>query len=242
MKLYPLEPISRLAINIARISKKIEMDVLIKGVDMADLDLDCLVGIGDGTPDDIAFSIIAFHLNGDKIAGIVKPEMEKRDACIDLIPRYLNGNIRKILILMDEGDDPLDTIYEKIQQRVKKLATGEVEVINEETEERVKIYTGKYGSKDFELIFVINGLDDIRTGKHSIEDHLLKAAKMLSVDIGDFENSKAAWKSINHNLQLEIFNALKNNRQMVEKVFPQQVRGCKYLTEKMYHQLSHRNQ
>ena len=217
MKLYPLEPSSRLATNIARISKKTRMDVLIKGVNMADLD--CLVVIGDGTPDDIAFSIIAFHLNGngDKIAGIVKPEMEKRYACIDLIPTYLKGNIRKILILIDEEDDPLDTIYERIQRGVEELATGEVKVIDEETEERVRIYTGKYDSKDFVLILVINGLDDIRTGKHSVEDHLLKAAdEMLSVDIGDFENSKAAWKSINHNLQLEIFNALEPLQQIVK--------------------------
>ena len=227
MKLYPLEPSSRLATNIEGISKKTRMDVLIKGVNIADLD--CLVVIGDGTPDDIAFSIIAFHLNGDKIAGIVKPEMEKRYACINLIPTYLKGNIRKILILMDEEDDPLDTIYERIQRGVEELATGEVEVIDEETEERVRIYTAKYGGRDFVLILVINGLDDIRTDKHSIEDHLLKAAKMLSVDIGDFENSKAAWKSINHNLQLEIFNALKNNREMVKRVFPQQVQGCGYL-------------
>ena len=79
----------------------------------------------------------------------------------------------------------------------------------------MRIYTGKYGGKDFVLILVINGLDDIRTGKHNIEDHLLKAAdEMLSIDIGDFENSKAAWKSINHNRQLEIFNALKNNREI----------------------------
>ena len=227
MKLYPLEPSSRLATNIARISKKTRMDVLIKGVNIADLD--CLVVIGDGTPDDIAFSIIAFYLNGDKIAGIVKPEKEKRYACINLIPTYLKGNIRKILILMDEEDDPLDTIYEKIQRGVEELATGKVKVIDEETEERVRIYTGKYGSKDFVLILVINGLGDIRTDKHSIEDHLLKAAKMLSIDIGDFENSKAAWKSINHNRQLEIFNALKNNREMVKRVFPQQVQGCGYL-------------
>jgi len=227
MKLYPLEPSSRLATNIARISKKTRMDVLIKGVNIADLD--CLVVIGDGTPDDIAFSIIAFHLNGDKIAGIVKPEMERRYAYINLIPTYLKGNIRKILILMDEEDDPLDTIYEKIQRGVEELATGKVKVIDEETEERVRIYTGKYGSKDFVLILVINGLGDIRTDKHSIEDHLLKAAKMLSIDIGDFENSKAAWKSINHNRQLEIFNALKNNREMVKRVFPQQVQGCGYL-------------
>jgi hypothetical protein len=76
MKLYPLEPSSRLATNIVRISKRIMMNVLIKGVDTSDSD--CLVVIGDRTPDDIAFSIIAFHLNGDKIAGIVKPKTEKK--------------------------------------------------------------------------------------------------------------------------------------------------------------------
>ena len=32
--------------------------------------------------------------------------------------------------------------------------------------------------------------------------------------------------------------SVKNNREMVENVFPQQVQGCKYLTEKMYHQFS----
>ena len=99
---------------------------------------------------------------------------------------------------MDEEDDPLDTIYERIQRGVEELATGEVKVIDEETEERVRIYTAKYGGRDFVLI-------------------------------GDFENSKAAWKSINHNRQLEIFNALKNNREMVKRVFPQQVQGCGYL-------------
>jgi len=60
---------------------------------------------------------------------------------------------------MDEEDDPLDTIYERIQRGVEELATGEVKVIDEE----------------------------------------------------------------------EIFNALKNNKEMVKRVFPQQVQGCGYL-------------
>ena len=60
---------------------------------------------------------------------------------------------------MDEEDDPLDTIYERIQRGVQELATGEVKVIDEE----------------------------------------------------------------------EIFNALKNNKEMVKRVFPQQVQGCGYL-------------
>jgi len=48
MKLYSLAPSSRLAINIARISKKLRMDVLIKETDIRKLYT--LVIIGNGTP------------------------------------------------------------------------------------------------------------------------------------------------------------------------------------------------
>ena len=227
MKLYPLEPSSRLATNIVQISKKIMMNVLIKGVDTADSD--CLVVIGDGTPDDIAFSIIAFHLNGDKITGIVKPKTEKRDTCIDLIPTYLKGNIRKILILMDQEDDPLNAIYKRIQKDLEKFTTGKIEVIEEDTVERLRIYKGRYVNKEFELILVINGLDEIHTDKHSIEDHLLKAAEKVSIAVGDFENAKAAWKSLSNDQQLKIFKELREHRKLVEAVFLQQVQGCQYI-------------
>jgi len=79
------------------------------------------------------------------------------------------------------------------------------------------------------LILVINGLDEIHTDKHSIEDHLLKAAEKLSMEIGDFENSKAAWESLPHDLQLKIFEDLRTHRKLMESVFPQQVLGCKYI-------------
>jgi len=206
------------------------MDVLVKEV--ATRDLDTLVVIGDGTPDDIAFSIIVFHLNGDKIAGIVKPKEKKRIDCVGLIPAYLKGNIRKIIFLMDQEDDKLSTIYERIHEGVKKIATGKIKVIDEESEKRLKVYECKYGSKEFELILVINGLDEIHTDKHSIEDHLLKAAELLSIEIGDFENSKEAWNSIKDRHE-DIFKKLKKKRKIVEGVFPQQIQGCKYLAEKL---------
>lgn len=226
MKLYPLEPSSRLAAKIAGISKRIRMNVLIKDAPAQDT----LVVIGNGTPDDIAFSIIAFHLNGDKNAGIVKPKTERRYGFVNVIPLYLRrGNIRKILILMDQEDDSLDEIYVRIQKDFEKLATGKIEIIEGESEERVRIYKGKYGSRDFEVILVINGLDDIGEGKHSIEDHLLKAAEKISMDVGDFENAKAAWWALSNDQQLKIFKELKNHRKLLESVFPQQVLGCHYI-------------
>jgi len=228
MRLYTLDPGSRLTTNISRISKKIKMNVLIEHVDTHNLDI--LVVIGDGTPDDIAFSIIAFHLKGDKIAGIVKPGTT-RFGVIDLIPTYLTGSIRKIIFLMDQEDEPLNTIYERIQKGLKRIAKCEIKIIGneDESEKNLKVYECKYGSKEFELILIINGLDEIHTDKHSIEDHFLVSAKMLSIDVGKFENSKAAWESINHDRQLKIFKELKAKREMVESVFPQQVKGCDYL-------------
>ena len=36
--------------------------------------LDGLIIIANGTPDDIVLSIICYHSNGDRIVGIVKPK------------------------------------------------------------------------------------------------------------------------------------------------------------------------
>jgi len=190
--------------------------------------LDTLVVIGDGTPDDIAFSIIAFHSEVDKIVGIVKPG-SRGFGVIDLIPRYLKRNIRKILVLLDQDDYTLSTFHGKLQKSLKKVVTSEIKIIDEDSEKRVRVYNGKYGGKEFKLILVINGLDEIRTDQHTIEDHLLKAAEMLSIDVENFKNSKKAWQSITPELQLKIFNDLKTKGKRLGSIFPQQVKGCEYL-------------
>ncbi|MDI6885503.1 MAG: hypothetical protein QMD22_03985, partial [archaeon] len=124
-------------------------------------------------------------------------------------------------------------IYERIERKLKKLATDKIKVIKNESEKRLRVYKGKYGSREFELTLIVNGLADIQTDKHSTEDHFLKAAKMLSMDVRDFENSKKAWESITHDERLKIFKGLKGKRKMVESVFPQQVQGCNYLMENL---------
>ncbi|KAF5432202.1 hypothetical protein C5S39_04165 [Candidatus Methanophagaceae archaeon] len=206
------------------------MNVLIEYVKPRDFDT--LVVIGDGTPDDIAVSIIAFHSEADKIVGIVKPPGITGLGVIDLIPRYLKGNIHKILVLLDQEDNILSEIHEILQKRLQKVATRELEIIEEKTEKRLRVYNGKYGGKEFELILVINGLDEIRTDQHTIEDHLLKAAEMFSIDVGDFEKSKKAWQAIIPERQLKIFKELKAKRKLVGTIFPQQVEGCEYLKSK----------
>ncbi|RZN37908.1 MAG: hypothetical protein EFT35_05465 [Methanophagales archaeon ANME-1-THS] len=227
MKLYPIEPSSKLAAKISGVSKWIKMNVLIKNVDT--FNLDTLVVIGNGTPDDIVVSIVAFHLNGDKIAGIVKPKTERRYGFINVIPLYLKDKARKVLALMDQEDDPLNAISERIQTDWEELTKSALEVIESEGEERVRIFKGKYGSKEFELILVINGLDAIHTDKHCIEDHLVSAAQQISISVGDFEQSKAAWRSLSNDQQLRIYKELKAHRNLLERACPQQIRGCRYL-------------
>ena len=46
----------------------------------SDDNLKDIVIITNGTPDDIVFSIIAYHQNGRKIIGIVKPEKTRLGA------------------------------------------------------------------------------------------------------------------------------------------------------------------
>jgi hypothetical protein len=229
MRLYPIEPSSKSAAKIAGISRKTKMTVLIKEAPAQGLDT--LVVIGNGTPDDIAISIVAFHVNGGKIAGIVKPKTERRYGFINMIPVYLKDNVRKILVLMDQEDDQLTEIYASIQNDLVRLATSELEVIESGGEERVRVYKGRYGSKEFELIVVINGLEGIHTDKHCIEDHLVSAAEQISIAVGDFENSKAAWRSLSNDHQLRIYKELKGHRRLLESVCPQQIRGCRYLEE-----------
>jgi len=57
----------------------------------------------------------------------------------------------------------------------------------------------------------------------------LEPSSRLATNIEGISKKTRMDVLINHNLQLEIFNALKNNREMVKRVFPQQVQGCGYL-------------
>ncbi|MGB9895573.1 MAG: hypothetical protein ACPLN2_06710, partial [Thermoproteota archaeon] len=58
---------------------------------------------------------------------------------------------------------------------------------------RLRRYTW---SEKFNLIVVVNGLEEIKTKKHSIEDHLIKVAKTENLgNLEEFNNSKNAWES-----------------------------------------------
>jgi len=217
MKLYPLDPTSRLATNIARISRTLRLNVIVTRVKQ----LDGLIIVANGTPDDIALSIICYHSNGDKVVGIVKPS-GTRLSVIDVLPMY--SRINKIMIIMDQEDQSLDSIFEEAQ---RKLTSKGFRITNKIDEGRLRIYECEFGGRSIRLILVVNGLDEIQTSKHTIEDHLLKAAQIFGIEIDfNFKNSKDAWRRLK-SYHEEIFRNLKE-RSIID-VFPQQFKGCEYL-------------
>ena len=223
MKLYPLIPTSRLAVNIGRISRKI-------GIDALTLEPTALTGIivlANGTPDDWVVALISHHLNGRrKILGIVKPEVT-RLGVLNSLPTYLEvlkGD--KIAILVDQEDEKLDSLFNEVGRKLSEIGISAWNVVKER---RLWVYDCKRGGKEFRLIVVVNGLDDYPFEKHSIEDHLLKAAeRLLKIEVNE-RDPKKGWNKLKDR-QVELFRKLKNIKNLND-IFPQQIRGLKMLLD-----------
>lgn len=128
------------------------------------------------------------------------------------------------MIVMDQEDQSLDSIFEEAQ---RKLISKGFRIRDEFGEGRLKVYECEFGGRNVRLILVVNGLDEISTNKHTIEDHLLKAAQTFGIKIDfNFENSKDAWRRLK-NYHEEVFRNLKERN--VRDLFPQQFKGCEYL-------------
>ncbi|MCD6484462.1 MAG: hypothetical protein J7L47_05045 [Candidatus Odinarchaeota archaeon] len=227
MMFFPLNPTQRTVRNIQKYSRKLNIQVIVSKSNI----LRDIVVIGNGTPDDVAFSIVAHDQNGEKVVGIVKPEKIWLNV-IDFIPIYLQGNVRNILILIDQEDKNLALLYDEIKERITRIG---IQASEEDVDKRVRVFSCTRGAKKFRLIFVINGLDDIPTKKHTIEDHLVKAASIFENNSILLElektgkTSKEVWKELEEGIREKILRQLTQQRKKMRKLFPQQILGCKYL-------------
>jgi hypothetical protein len=74
MKLYLLHPLSKTALNISNISRRLKINV----VTMESTPLTGIIVLADGTPDDYVISILSHKLDGKHVAGIAKPQETTR--------------------------------------------------------------------------------------------------------------------------------------------------------------------
>ena len=225
MRLYPLDPTSRLAINISSISRRLGFRVLVSYLPEADRGLKGLILVTDGTPDDYVVALLSHHLNGEETFAIVKPERPRFDA-LPFIPNYLSQlrGLSKIAIFMDQERDELEVIYERMKEIFRGCEESPVS-------DRLCFYKCLHGGRKYEVVLIINGLNEVGSGRHTIEDHLLQAAsRFLDVDISDVVDSKDFWWKRLRDIHDEVYNRLKiAGREEISKIFPQQFEGLKLL-------------
>ncbi len=212
MNLYPLT--SSIAIKIGKASRKLMREV-ITNVNI----IDSLIVLGDGTPDDIGAAIACHHLNGEKTAGIVKPEKTGL-AALESINSYLQQPVRKILFLVDQDAQQLDLLF---TQAERKLRDKGIHADLKDKDNRLRSYECKSGSKKFKLIIVVNGVEEVTSGKHTIEDHFIAGRIKVKGD------SKTTWQSLNENQRNEIFKELVEDQNKAKNALPQQFSGCRKL-------------
>lgn len=128
--------------------------------------------------------------------------------------------VKKILILMDQENDEIAYIYKNVEGLMRNNFTSFKEKISEH---RVKVYECKYGGYKFDLLVVINGIDEIESEYHTIEDHLIMVG---NIQIEKGKNSKDAWKKLNKEEKKKIYIKLNNN---LKKYVPQQYYACSLL-------------
>ncbi|MGB9760511.1 MAG: hypothetical protein ACP5LN_07365 [Thermoproteota archaeon] len=174
--------------------------------------METIVVIADGTPDDIVFSIVRYHMNGRKVVGVVKPHERTGLSAVYEVPTCLKMKICNVLLLIDQEEMNLENIFFELSKRLKKCGI-EIKKEDKSIERRIGVYEGIHGQKRFNLIVVVNGLEEIKTKRHSIEDHLIKVAKTVNLgNLEEFNNSKDAWESLKEDDRLRIYEFLKITR------------------------------
>lgn len=222
MKLYFLDPSSRAAIHVARLRRS-NFNVgriIAESVES----LDALIIMGNGTPDDKILGALSYHLDGGKTVGLVKPGKITHLSVLDLLKTYLRPRMRKLMILIDQEDLTLNELFDEALRRMCDIGINASEV---EVMDRLRVYQCSLVGREFSVIIVVSGLEEISSQTHSIEDHLAKAAEIQVV-----ENSKQSWRSLNRSEREEVFRRLEEKRiDEIEEIFPQQVSGCRRLAE-----------
>ncbi len=210
-----------------KISKEFRNKII---VDKAKEDINSIIVLGNGNVDDLVVPVVCYHLNGNRTVGITKPDGKKGISVLNGFPQYISGTkIDKIALVMDQEGEDLDGIFEGAERNLRNqnIQFNKIENIS-----RFKLYRCKIGSRTFDFILIINGLDDIPAETHNVEDHLVKAALELSkITHSDIHDSKETWNSIDTHLQREILNSLVKNRSISSEVFPQHFDGLRLLEE-----------
>ncbi len=137
-----------------------------------------IVLIGNGTPDDIVITLLLHKLNGHRslIVGVTKSQnlrVEIIKTIANLIQLGGRG-INCILGVIDQEDEELGEIWERLNARLNEYS---LKCEQSNYSDKLKSLRCLKDGKEFTLIIAINGIHQRNYRKHTIEDHLLEIAK-----------------------------------------------------------------
>lgn len=188
----------------------------------------CVILLSDGTPDDIALTIVCAALDGEEVAALVKPT-EKRFGAIPFIRTLLQifPEMARLLFVIDQETSKVDEIYEQLND---KLGEHGFAILSKRGNIRWRLYNCRLGGRGLRVCVVVNGLDNIPCGKHAIEDHFLEAARSVFRELptevsraleGPDCDPKEAWKALGEENQAKVLKELARSKGLVRETFPQ---------------------
>ena len=181
--------------------------------------VDSLIVLGDGNEDARVILLLCHHLDGKKAVGVIKPVLKRYGAIQELKRLNIIMNCSKIVFVFDQEDDDLDELYRDVENELNgigiKFEKGEKFSIS-----RIRSYSCSLGGHVFELVVVVNGLDEVGGPNHKIEDHLV----MLAGVAGEGD-SKEVWNKLDEGTRRDVYRKILNDRKEAEGVFAQHFAG-----------------
>lgn len=228
MNLFALTP--DLASKIQGFSRKYHLGLTtLKSRD----NLDGLIVLGDGTPDDWVVTMISHHLNGFKTVGIVKPPGKTGTSTFDLLHNYVvsNGALTNIVFFIDGEESDAKDISDLLEESLKKQHIISDAPVSQ-NEDKFRLYNCSIPNRQFKVALTINGTNTLPGKKHTIEDHLLLIAsdlKLINLP-KEIDDPKHLWQdSLSEEIKETVFKELAGNKKLVEVTFPQQIIGLSCL-------------
>ena len=195
---------------------------------------DTVIVLGDGTPDDISIFLIASKLNGKKAVYMLKPDDTRYSAANEIrtVLKSFNEKIVRFIFVVDQEKEELSKIAKSFTGKLKELG---IEILREEKlQDRVDFFDSKLGSLEFKVYLVVNGLDEINTEAHAIEDHLLKCTQKAGLPGPNLKGktSKEVWKELFKNKQS------KEKEKILSKIYQEALKAPKECFPQQYKALS----
>lgn len=168
MKLRFLNPSHRLSVDTLSTARRLRA---VGAIEFRSGRSSALVIVADGTPDNRVLLVLAHVLNGAATVDVAFPS-RKHIAVFDNLQDYTLMGYTKILVLIDQEDKPLEEIHRALRIRapVRGRAQGRLATLTLETLRGTPT-----------VILAVNGTDDPRFTKHTVEDHLVILAEKLRI-------------------------------------------------------------